>query len=152
MKALTLWQPWASFAILGLMRFETRSWGTDYRGVLAIHAAHSEPAGVRERWLLERELRALLVREMRQYVKFFPKGRDPVAVVYDALPRGVVLGTVQLTSVVKADTRRVKPPESLLGDFSKGRWAWCLRLPQPFAKGIPANGRRRLWEWSVSGG
>ena len=38
-KVITLWQPWAQLMALGLKRFETRSWSTDYRGVLAIHAA-----------------------------------------------------------------------------------------------------------------
>ncbi|UJB72274.1 ASCH domain-containing protein (plasmid) [Acaryochloris sp. 'Moss Beach'] len=39
MKILTLWQPWATFIALNLKRYETRSWGTHYRGKLAIHAA-----------------------------------------------------------------------------------------------------------------
>lgn len=39
MKALTLWQPWASLVALGVKTIETRSWSTGYRGPLAIHAA-----------------------------------------------------------------------------------------------------------------
>lgn len=39
MKILTLWQPWASLIAFNLKRYETRSWGTTYRGKLAIHAA-----------------------------------------------------------------------------------------------------------------
>lgn len=39
MKALTLWQPWASLVARGEKTIETRSWPTDYRGPLAIHAA-----------------------------------------------------------------------------------------------------------------
>lgn len=39
MKALTLWQPWASLVALGVKTIETRSWSTSYRGPLAIHAA-----------------------------------------------------------------------------------------------------------------
>ncbi len=38
-RAITLWQPWASLVALGLKRFETRSWPTNYRGKLLIHAA-----------------------------------------------------------------------------------------------------------------
>ncbi len=38
MKALTLHQPWASLIACGRKRIETRSWKTDYRGPLAIHA------------------------------------------------------------------------------------------------------------------
>lgn len=39
MRILTLWQPWATFIALNLKQCETRSWGTGYRGKLAIHAA-----------------------------------------------------------------------------------------------------------------
>lgn len=38
MKALTLYQPWASLIALGVKTIETRSWATSYRGPLAIHA------------------------------------------------------------------------------------------------------------------
>lgn len=43
MKALTLWQPWASLMALGVKWIETRSWSTSYRGWLAIHAAARRP-------------------------------------------------------------------------------------------------------------
>jgi hypothetical protein len=39
MKAISLWQPWASLMALGLKKNETRSWATSYRGPLYIHAA-----------------------------------------------------------------------------------------------------------------
>jgi hypothetical protein len=43
MKALTIWQPWATLIAAGVKRIETRSWSTDYRGPLAIHAAARPP-------------------------------------------------------------------------------------------------------------
>jgi len=39
LKALTLWQPWASLLAGGGKMFETRSWKTNYRGPVVIHAA-----------------------------------------------------------------------------------------------------------------
>src|SRR5580765_8422282 len=39
MKILSLHQPWASLVAIGAKRYETRSWKTDYRGPIAIHAA-----------------------------------------------------------------------------------------------------------------
>lgn len=39
MKAITIWQPYAQAIVLGLKKFETRSWPTKYRGKLAIHAS-----------------------------------------------------------------------------------------------------------------
>lgn len=46
MKALTLWQPWASLVALGVKTIETRSWSTKYRGPLAIHAAAKKPGRI----------------------------------------------------------------------------------------------------------
>jgi activating signal cointegrator 1 len=39
MKAISLWQPWASTMGFGLKKNETRHWSTLYRGPLLIHAA-----------------------------------------------------------------------------------------------------------------
>jgi phage tail tube protein FII len=38
MKAITLIQPWATLIILGEKKIETRSWSTNLRGEIAIHA------------------------------------------------------------------------------------------------------------------
>lgn len=38
-KAISLHQPWASLIAMGFKKFETRSWGTNYRGKLVICAA-----------------------------------------------------------------------------------------------------------------
>lgn len=43
MKAISLWQPWASLVALGVKTIETRSWSTKYRGPLTIHAAARRP-------------------------------------------------------------------------------------------------------------
>jgi len=38
MRAITLYQPWATWIADGDKRYETRSWRTDYRGEILIHA------------------------------------------------------------------------------------------------------------------
>ena len=40
MKALTVCQPWASLIVAGIKDVEDRSWRTDYRGRLVIHAGN----------------------------------------------------------------------------------------------------------------
>ena len=48
MRALSLWQPWASLVAHELKKVETRGWEMRYRGPLAIHAtAKPEPAVIR---------------------------------------------------------------------------------------------------------
>ena len=39
MKAISLWQPWATAIAVGAKRIETRHWPTKHRGPLMIHAA-----------------------------------------------------------------------------------------------------------------
>lgn len=43
MKTITLRQPFASLAAIGVKTIETRSWSTRYRGRLVIHAAKQQP-------------------------------------------------------------------------------------------------------------
>lgn len=44
-RALTLWQPWASAIAYGTKRIENRRWSTDYRGWILLHAgATIDPA------------------------------------------------------------------------------------------------------------
>ena len=43
MKAITVRQPWASLIAAGVKTIETRSWRTDYRGPIAIHAGRHRP-------------------------------------------------------------------------------------------------------------
>lgn len=52
-KALTLYQPWATLVAIGAKRIETRSWWTAYRGLLAIHA--SKTFGATNRALCHQE-------------------------------------------------------------------------------------------------
>ena len=42
MKALTLYDPWATLVVLGEKQFETRRWLTNYRGRLAIHTSRNQ--------------------------------------------------------------------------------------------------------------
>ena len=130
MKALTLYQPWASLVSLGLKQVETRSWRPSYRGPLAIHAAKGFPAWARS---FAEEERAL--------------GRLPARI-----PRGAVLCIVNLVDVRPTEEveQTVSALERYYGDYSAGRWAWLLDdlrvLPEP----IPARGSQGLWEWRVA--
>jgi len=38
-KALSLYNPWASFVVAGIKMYETRSWATNHRGHLYIHVS-----------------------------------------------------------------------------------------------------------------
>ena len=50
MKALTVKQPWATLLVLGLKEYEFRSWKTNYRGKVLIHAGESIDKEAMERF------------------------------------------------------------------------------------------------------
>lgn len=130
MKALTFTQPWASLVACGAKRIETRSWATDYRGPLAIHAAKTIPAWVDE-W--EAAMLPLLARYNVLPIR--------------ALPLGCVVATCTLADVVPAAKALPDTVDRMLGDFTPGRFAWLLADVQPLPVPVPARGSLGLWEW-----
>ena len=128
LKALTLWQPWATLVVHGVKRYETRSWSTSHRGLLAIHAAkRMVSAGEFERFA---DLLAPL-----------GYGRP------EDLTRGCVLGTVEVLGVQRTPEIRdqLDERELRLGDYSNGRYAWELGDPRVWAVPVPVRGQQGLW-------
>jgi hypothetical protein len=148
MKALSLTQPWATLIALGAKRIETRSWTTNYRGPLAIHAAKSFPMGAQAQCALP------IFHDALHLHGYPPEPR---------LPRGVIVATCELIAVKlisresfgwqwEGPTGRLHSypyteRELAFGDFSPGRYAWLLADVKPLATPIPAQGALGLWEW-----
>lgn len=138
MKALTLTQPWATLIALGEKTYETRSWSTDYRGPLAIHAAAGfAPIGGKKGF-----------RELCESHPFsgalFHHNRfeEP-----DDLPLGSVVATCRLVTV--NPTRGEAPRASTVyeddfGDYTEGRYQWELRDIRPVSSRI-IRGHQQLW-------
>lgn len=134
-KALSVWQPWASLLAHGVKEYETRSWATKYRGLLAIQAS--------ARW----------GRDQREVVGWHPYPDLLAALELSAadLPLGFVVGVAELVDVVP--TLKVAPllseNEQRLGDFRPGRFAWKLGNVRPLSVPIYAKGAQGLWWWDV---
>ena len=126
MKALSLWQPWASAIALGHKRVETRHWSTAYRGPLAIHAA--KRFGPEEREFASEE-RAL--------------GRLPAR-----LPFGAIVAVCSLTAIRATQDLEltVGAIERLYGNYAWGRFGWVLEDVRPLPSPIPCVGRQGLFE------
>lgn len=169
MKAISLWQPWATLIALGAKTIETRSWQTSYRGPIAIHAAkrltgrRGEVLELGE-YSIERDAAGLLL-------------RGPIAHPY-RLPLGAVVATATLVDCVPMrrmpENRRIDASPSLwldsdvafllhrdpartgsvrhqtpYGHFEPGRWAWILDDIDPIKQPVPARGRQGLWNLDV---
>jgi hypothetical protein len=138
-KALTLWQPWATLIAIGAKTIETRSWATDYRGPLAIHAAKRSPRLNELTPEIEDALVAAGVRE------------------YGALPVGCVVATCNLAAIFPTGQTQLDGLENLdehiaaqraFGDFSPGRFGCLLTDILPVNPPVIVRGARNLWDVS----
>lgn len=155
MKAITLWQPWASLLACGAKKYETRSWATNYRGPIGIHAAKktfdTDP-------YFDREL----------YVFADALGLTDIY-SFDTLPHGCIIAVTKLAGCHKmvlhggrglsstspgwleTDAGVYEPTdqELLFGDWTPGRYAWEFKDMTMLPKPIPAKGKQGLWNWDI---
>lgn len=140
MKALSLWQPWASFIAIGAKPFETRAWSPPLWLIgIAIHAAKKAVDADNRAWAREHGIEEL------------PMG----AVVCTAILAGAYrvgpsrVGTgLRIIAALPGSREMAVISADEFGDYSDGRWAWLLadvaRLRQP----VPARGAQGFWDWS----
>lgn len=140
MKALTIWQPWAGSIAERIKQYETRSWATNYRGPLAIHAA-AKP--IQHTWAAYIDSRAqeAICRRFN-----LPEIFNGPAV----FPSACVVATAMLTDCIKITPEfaaTLSQDELALGDYTPGRYAWKLENIKKLKHPIPASGRQGLWTW-----
>lgn len=132
-RALSLWQPWASLCFTRWKEYETRHWATDYRGPLAIQAAQKLVTN------LAPELIEILCDEFGGHW-----ARD--------LPRGRMLGLVDMTGCYATESLDPDCWELLTGDWTAGRYAFRLEQPRLFIDPPKATGRQKFFTWGDSAG
>lgn len=142
-RALSLWQPWASLVAIGVKRMETRSWSTAYRGWLVIHAAAKWDAMLIA--IAEEEPFSELLKGVPGYMAI--EGDLFIRSEPARPPLGAAVGVARLTAIDSTDDGRliVTSKEAELGDFGPGRFAWLLEDAVPFQKPIPVKGWQGLW-------
>lgn len=175
MKAITLWQPWASLVAIGAKTIETRSWATKYRGPLAIHAAARLTAiGYRTgAYTVVSDADLAAIPDNRFLVRW-PEAQslDPTE-PWRYLHTGAVVATCTLVDVVPMqsfaqhdhdgphllvepgydlalwtpEARTIVEAQRPYGDFAPGRYAWLLEDVQALPEPVPARGRQQLWDW-----
>ncbi len=146
MKALTIWQPWASLLASGRKKYETRSWATSYRGPIAIHAAKRPVRQTIDELVADRGDGWTT---LDYFESLFMRPGE-----LDHLPTGVVVGTALLTrcNLITEDfVAKLTPMELALGDFTLGRYAWEFHGRIPLDSPIPAKGMQGLWELNLKG-
>ena len=137
MRAISLWQPWASAIAIYAKRIETRGWPTSYRGPLAIHAAKTkEHLGTYEvTWSPGEDLAQAALH----------KGG---LVKPEDYPLGAVVAVCRLVGCVRTEILRdqIGEMEKAFGCYDDRRFGWQLEGIQPLKRPLPWRGRQMFFD------
>ena len=125
MKAITIKQPWARLIATGLKDIENRSWKTNYRGRVLIHAAASP---------VKEGLAALNNKQLFELMK-----RENWETEFENLPNGAIVGSVEIVDCVQNHPSKWA---------QEGFWHWVLANPVLFPEPITGvKGKLSFWEY-----
>lgn len=132
MKVLSLTEPYATLIKNGVKTIETRSWKTNYRGKLYIHASATKmPKEYKE----NKELMSL--------------------VDINNLNYGNIICSCELVDCIKMtdefinDVRNNRKNEYITGIYSNGRYAWILENIEQLDVPIKAKGKLNIWDFNA---
>ena len=150
MKALTVYQPWASLIMTGAKPFEFRRWdyATRYSALvgqrIVIHAS-ARPVKPQEVLdiihRLEDRISSLKPDVARPLLERLMEAAKCAGVV----PLSAGLGTAILGKARRINAIFNSPADSDRIDHHM--WAWPLTDIRPFAKPIPCRGAQGFWNW-----
>ena len=123
-KAITLHEP-MSYLVGRYKQFETRSWSTNYRGKIAIHAAKKQ-------------------HDTDEWCSLLKDLLPPV----EELVFGAVVAIAELTDCILMTEEFINQQsetELRCGLWEVGRYAWKLENVQILPEPIPARGKQGLW-------
>lgn len=130
MRAISLWQPWASLWCSKRKVHETRHWPTSHHGWLVVHAAKKLVGDCGE------ELDELAIAEFGPYWR-------------TTLPRGAIIGAVRIVAckptVSLFKNAAANKDDLACGDFSEGRFAWERDEFSVLPKTIPYRGHQAMF-------
>lgn len=138
MRAISLWQPWASAVAVGIKGMETRGWSTNYRGPLAIHAAKKDTVDN------QNFFDCSLTQPWSDY-RWAEAGYSR----WGDLPFGAIVATATLGHVVRSEAILSAGPEADWGDYRPGRFVWILRDIVRLEQPIPWKGSQGFFTVEV---
>jgi hypothetical protein len=129
MKVLSLIEPYATIISMGKKYIETRSYKTNYRGELYIHASSTK---IKKEWANNKKLMDLL------------EGRK--------LNYGNIICKCNLVDCIYMDEEFINKikknhQEYICGIYEIGRYAWILEDIKVLDKKIPAKGKLNIWNY-----
>ena len=156
MKAITVYQPWASLLACEIKRFETRGWATKYRGAIAIHAGKSQ------KYCGTRNYQDVLI-TASHFPKWVNYLSECAKTLTHEIPFGAVIATAEIVGcyeifedrncvpyIVKEGLAPTVPTqdEVMFGDWTPGRYAWEMANVKVLETPIYTRGMQGLWNWT----
>lgn len=142
-KAISLWEPWASLVRTGAKTWETRGWRTHYRGELLICSASGglpmcELIFFLSHWQFQGGLAPLIGKPLDMTFKTW------AGVKHTDLNFGKAVALVALVDCKPTDDLTLKEidAEKVFGSFEPGRFAWKLKLIDGSFEPFPVKGKR----------
>lgn len=127
MKVITIREPFATLIKDKVKIYETRSWKTNYRGEIYIHAAKSrskaDNASIASTYLKSRE--------------------NPEHIICKCLLKDCIYMTEKFINNVKK-----RPEEYNSGHYEVGRYAWQLEVIEVLEEPIYAKGQLGIWNYT----
>lgn len=130
MKVVSIIEPWASLIKEKVKYIETRSWKTNYRGKIYIHASLKKVPKKDERI---NNLISLLKD------KDFKYGH----IIAEATLVDCIYMDEEFLSKIKNNNQ-----EYICGEYSLGRYAWVLEDIKPLKEPIKAKGSLGIWNYN----
>lgn len=151
---LSLWQPWASLMAALAKKIETRSWPTNYRGLVAIHAAKKWDDQLAEMAAGRRFREALFGPDQPEKIPTATAAgiaRASSIHLAHTLPRGcfVALGLLRHCLSTNDHPKLIPPTKSdefWFGDYSEGRFMWVFDEVWKLSSPVYSRGHQGLWK------
>ena len=129
MKVLTIREPFATLIKDKVKTYETRSWKTNYRGEIYIHAAKAKSKSTN-------------VAMASTYLK---SKENPEHIICKCLLKDCIYMTPEFIEKVKQN-----PQEYNSGHYEIGRYAWKLEVIEVLNNPIIAKGKLGIWNYGNS--
>lgn len=143
MKALTVWQPWASLIVAGAKAYEFRRWPAPKALVgqrVAVHAGVRKPTRDDVQDLLYRLEHGQEAELAMDAAKALPIVRRALA-----LPRSAIIGTAVLGEPKRASDLHLIADSDRIDHHV---WGWPMLEPAPLEPLQPARGAQGFWDWT----
>lgn len=129
MKVITIKEPFASLVADGIKKVETRSWETNYRGEIYIHAGLTKVPEQDER--------------IKKLITFLPSKKFLYGHI---IAKGKLVNCIYMDEKF-LETIENNPIEKLCGHYEKGRYAWVIEDIQRLEHPILVKGKLGIWNY-----